>query len=104
MWDGKGDRGLRRPFLCHQSRPMLLPRHWVLIIPTLAAHGAEILVADYGSEVVEGKPASVTIVVKFSSKEAARAWYDSPEYQAIVRVRTDNTEGFLILADGFVMP
>lgn len=74
------------------------------VIPTLVAHGAEILVADYGSAMVEGTASSVTIVVKFASKEAARAWYDSPEYQAIIRLRTDNTEGFLLLTDGFVMP
>ncbi len=74
------------------------------VIPTLAAHGAEILVADYASEVVEGEPASVTVVLKFSSKEAARTWYDSPEYQAIVRLRTDNTAGFSVLTEAFVMP
>ncbi len=74
------------------------------VLPTLAAHGGEILVADYGSEPIEGQPPSVTVVARFPSKEAARAWYDSPEYQAIVRLRTDNTEGFLLLANGFVMP
>jgi uncharacterized protein (DUF1330 family) len=74
------------------------------VLPTLASHGVEVLVADYESEVVEGQPSSVTIVLKFASKEAARAWYDSPEYQAIVHLRTDNSEGFLVFADGFVMP
>jgi len=74
------------------------------VIPTLMAHGAEVLVADYESEAVEGKPASVTIVLKFPSKEAVRAWYDSPEYQQIVGLRTENSEGFVVFADGFVMP
>jgi uncharacterized protein (DUF1330 family) len=74
------------------------------VIPTLMAHNAEVLVADYESEPVEGEPASVTIVLKFVSKEAARAWYDSPEYQEIVGLRTDNSEGFVVFADGFVMP
>ncbi len=74
------------------------------VMPTLAAHGVEVLVADYESEVVEGQPSSVTIVLKFASKEAARAWYDSPEYQEIVHLRTDNSEGFLVFADEFVMP
>ena len=74
------------------------------VIPTLMAHGAEVLVADYESEVVEGKPASVTIVLKFPSMEAARTWYDSPEYRQIVGLRTENSEGFVVFADGFVMP
>jgi uncharacterized protein (DUF1330 family) len=74
------------------------------VISTLAAHGAEILVADYETEVVEGQASSVTVVVKFSSKEAARAWYDSPEYQEIVHSRIDNSEGFVVFTDEFAMP
>ena len=73
------------------------------VMPTLMAHGAEVLVADYDSDPVAGEPASVTIVIKFPSKEAARAWYDPPEYQEIVGLRTDNSKGILVLADEFVM-
>lgn len=74
------------------------------VMPTLVAHGAEVLVADYESEPIEGAPAHVTVVLKFSSKEAARAWYASADYQKIMHLRTDNSEGFAVLADGFVMP
>ena len=74
------------------------------VVPTLAAYGAEIVVADYGIEAVEGQPGNVTVIAKFPSKEVARAWNDSPEYQAIIRLRTDNTEGFLLFADGFARP
>lgn len=74
------------------------------VVPTLAAHGAEILVADYKTEVVEGQASSVTVVIRFPSKGAARAWYDSPEYQEIVHSRTDNSEGVLVFADAFAMP
>ena len=35
------------------------------VVPTLMAHGAEILVADRKSETLEGEPAHVTVVVKF---------------------------------------
>ena len=52
--------------------------------PTIVAHGGEILVAGPGSEAVEGQPGAVTVVLKFSSKEALRGWYDSPEYQEIL--------------------
>lgn len=72
--------------------------------PTIVAHGGEILVAGPGSELVEGEPGSVTVVVKFPSKDALRTWYDSPEYQEIIHHRTDNTEGTLVFADEFVMP
>lgn len=72
--------------------------------PTIAAKGGEILVAGPGSEAVEGNPGAVTVVLKFPSKAAARDWYDSTEYQEIVKLRTDNTEGFVVFADEFVMP
>jgi len=72
--------------------------------PTIISQGGEILVAGEGSEIVEGTPGSVTVVVKFPSKEALRKWYDSEEYQAIIHHRIDNTEGGMIFADQFVMP
>ena len=74
------------------------------VVPTIMAHGGEILVAGPGSEAVEGEPGTVTVILKFPSKEALRGWYDSPEYQAILHLRTDNSEGHLVFADGFVAP
>jgi len=65
---------------------------------TLQAHGAEILVADFESEAIEGNPGHVTVVLKFASKDAARGWFDSPEYQEIIGLRTDNSTGIGILA------
>ena len=72
--------------------------------PTILGHGGEILVAGEGSEIVEGEPGPVTVVLKFPSKDALRTWYDSAEYQEILHLRTDNTEGAVIFADEFVMP
>ena len=72
--------------------------------PTIAAHGGEILVAGEGSETVEGDSGTITVVLKFPSKEALRGWYDSPEYQKIVHLRTDNTNGFVVFSETFVMP
>ena len=74
------------------------------VAPTLEAHGAEVLVADYESEAIEGTPDGVTIILRFPSKEAARAWYRSPEYQAIINLRTDNTDGFIVLTQHFTTP
>lgn len=66
---------------------------------TLQAHGAEVLVADFESEAIEGDPGHVTVILKFASKDAARGWFDSPEYQAIIGLRTDNSTGIGILAN-----
>lgn len=74
------------------------------VVPTLLAHGCEVLVADYPSQAVEGAPGDVTIVLKFASKAAATAWYNSPEYQAIKHFRTDNSEGAVALVDQWTLP
>lgn len=60
--------------------------------------------AAYASETEEGSPGPVTVVVRFASKEAARAWYESDGYQTAMAIRTANTEGTAVLHDGFVMP
>lgn len=73
-------------------------------MPTLASSGAEVLVADYASEATEGAPGHVTVVLRFESKDAARAWYESEAYQAIKHHRTSNADGVAVLCDGFVMP
>ena len=74
------------------------------VLPVLERHNAELLVADFNSEAVEGEPAPVTVVLRFPSKEAARAWYQSPEYQEIAHLRTDNAEGTIVFVDGFAPP
>ena len=72
---------------------------------TLVDHGVEVLVVDYASEVIEGTAAPVTVVMRFSSKEAAKRWHESTEYQAIIHHRLDNTErGFGVLCEGFNSP
>lgn len=72
--------------------------------PTILGHGGEILVAGPGSEIIEGNPGAITVVLRFPSMEALRGWYDSPEYQQIIALRTDNTQGGLVFANEFVMP
>jgi uncharacterized protein (DUF1330 family) len=68
--------------------------------PTLQAHGAEFSVVDLDAEPLEGPAGKVCIVLRFATKDAARAWYESPEYQAIKHLRTDNTEGIAVIAEG----
>jgi len=71
-----------------------------MVGPILRAHGAENVVIDRGSEPLEGAAGQVTVVLRFPTKAAARAWYDSPEYKAIVHLRTDNTKGVAVIAEG----
>ncbi len=75
-----------------------------LVGATTAAHGGDLLVAEFESHIVEGGAHPVSIVLRFDSKEAALGWYHSPEYQAVVHHRQDNTEGFVLFANGWVAP
>ena len=74
------------------------------VIPTLQSHGCEVLAADYASQAIEGEPNAVTVILKFATNEAAMAWYNSPEYQAIKHLRTDNSEGTAVLVDQWSPP
>ena len=67
--------------------------------PILQAHGVESIVVDRGCELLEGSAGQVTVVLRFASKAAAKAWYESAEYQAILHLRTDNTEGIGVIAE-----
>jgi uncharacterized protein (DUF1330 family) len=70
--------------------------------PSLRADGAKVLVADFDSEPQEGHPGRVTIILEFDSKEAAREWYQSPEYQSVRHLRTDNSQGISVICDTYV--
>lgn len=74
------------------------------VAPILAAHQVEIVAFDNHSDTVEGSPGQTTVIMRFASKEAARAFYESEEYKAIAHFRTDNSEGSIVICDEFVMP
>lgn len=68
--------------------------------PTIAAHGAELVSFDVGAETIEGNPPGPqTVILKFDSVEAAKAWYNSDEYQAVVGKRLEATEGFAVISE-----
>jgi uncharacterized protein (DUF1330 family) len=75
-------------------------RYLAAVGPSLQAHGADAIVVDRNSEPLEGSAGQVTVVLKFTTKAAADAWYQSPEYQAIKHLRTDNSEGIAVIAEG----
>ena len=67
--------------------------------PTIQAHGAELVVFDAAAETVEGTPPGPqTVILKFASTEALKAWYESEEYQAVVGKRLAATDGFAVLS------
>ncbi|MEM8768210.1 MAG: DUF1330 domain-containing protein [Pseudomonadota bacterium] len=67
--------------------------------PTIQAAGAELVVLDMAAETIEGTPPGPqTVILKFEDTAAAKAWYESEEYQAVVGKRLAATEGFAIIS------
>jgi len=68
---------------------------------TLAPYDQELLVSADHSEVIEGStPLPRTVVIRFDSREAAVAWYNSPAYRKVRPLRLEATEGYAVLVDG----
>ena len=71
-------------------------------IPTMPAD-ARVVSVDLASEVVEGDSADArTVIIEFPSREAFRAWYDSPAYQEVLPLRLSSVPGSLAVVDGYV--
>ncbi|ROO85560.1 uncharacterized protein (DUF1330 family) [Actinocorallia herbida] len=50
--------------------------------------GVKVLAVDSSPRNLEGEwHGTQTVVLEFESEEAARAWYDSPEYQEAAKLR-----------------
>jgi uncharacterized protein (DUF1330 family) len=73
--------------------------------PMVLANGGKVLVGGSKADVREGHLSSEAVtILEFPSKEAAEAWYASPEYQAVKHLRTDSTSGSLAFLEGFTPP
>lgn len=71
-------------------------------LPIFERYGGQLLVTSRcESEVLEGAWAYPrTVVMRFPSREQARAWYDDPEYKAPAAHRHRSAKANLILVDG----
>lgn len=67
---------------------------------TLAPYAGRFLVHGGALSPMEGEWTGDLIVVEFPSVTAAQEWYDSPAYQAILPLRTDNSRGVATIVEG----
>lgn len=75
------------------------------VVQTLQKHNAEILVADYEAQSIEGQARGVNVVLRFESEEAAMNWYNDPEYGPVKQIRLASTSNATaVLAKQFVPP
>jgi uncharacterized protein (DUF1330 family) len=66
---------------------------------TFAPYGGKWLVLGQHDEVLEGAWPGSVVLMEFPDRGAADAWYNSPAYKEIVRLRSDNTISDMILVD-----
>jgi len=68
---------------------------------TIARHGGEYVVRGGHATDIEGQmPGARHIVLRWPDRAAAEAWYNSPEYQAIVPARRAASTGAMVFVDG----
>ncbi len=69
-------------------------------MPTIM-QAATVLAADGSPQVLEGDWAGDrTVILEFDSAEAARAWYDSPDYQEAMPLRRAAADANVVIVAG----
>ena len=81
--------------------PETLKQYGAGVMDTLKQYGGKVIVRDGDPEGVEGDwdPKRV-IIVEFADKEALKAWYGSPEYSEVLRLRLASARGNAMMVDG----
>ncbi|MBY3381800.1 DUF1330 domain-containing protein [Rhizobium laguerreae] len=75
-------------FIQERSRDEVeLQRYAELLRPLLGKSGATVLAVHGPQDVLEGAAPEGVVMVSFPTMEAARAFYDNPEYQAAAKHR-----------------
>jgi uncharacterized protein (DUF1330 family) len=67
---------------------------------TLQPFGGRFLIHRATAEAVEGAWGGALVVIAFPDREAVRAWYASPAYQAILPLRLAHATGDVCFVDG----
>lgn len=77
-----------------------LAQYNALVPATTAGHKFTPLAAYGANETWEGSPADGAVILRFEDMDAARAWYNSPAYQAAKVHRLKGAEYRVILTEG----
>jgi len=67
---------------------------------TMAPFNGQYLVRGGKTQAVEGEAPKRIVVIAFDTAEKARAWYDSPAYEAIKPIRQSSAKSRIFIAEG----
>jgi uncharacterized protein (DUF1330 family) len=71
------------------------------VLPTVTKHGGKFLVRGGAVQRLEGDiDWKRVVVLEFASAAAARAWYESPDYQPLAKLRQKASHSNLIIVEG----
>ena len=67
---------------------------------TLAPHDGSFIIHGGSQTPLEGELGGDLIVIAFPDRTSAENWYRSPDYQRIIPLRRNNSDGAVVLIDG----
>lgn len=75
------------------------------VMPFLQKYGAEVLVAAFETEPLEGEPAAGAVVLRFPSEQHIRDFVNDPDYRSVKELRFRiTTNANAVLAPEFEWP
>lgn len=76
-------------------------RYRSLVPAVIAAHGGRYLVRGGAQTALEGAlPLKRLVILEFPSVAAAQAFYDSPDYAPLLKLRLDSTRSDVVIVEG----
>ncbi len=80
--------------------PKKLEEYGKTVRDTVAKYGGKVIAAAPG-EAAEGnwKPNRL-VIIQFDSMDKAKGWYNSPEYQPLIKIRQAGARGNLVFVNG----
>jgi uncharacterized protein (DUF1330 family) len=85
-------------------KPESMKGYGEMVAAAVRQYGGRYLARGVKGEVLEGGPAHRFLIIEFESAEAARRWYNSPEYAAAHDVRRGSSDLRLVIVDGVGAP
>jgi uncharacterized protein (DUF1330 family) len=85
--------------------PAGFERYRAAVPAVIAAHGGRYLVRGGEKHVLEGNlPLQRLVILEFPSVQAAQAFYDSPDYAPLLKLRLDSTRSDAVIVEGYAAP